>query len=160
MKRLLSVVLLLSLTLLSGTAYAQSLKRVTLDYCSINLPSDIRLIDQQSEGGIVARNYVNAYNTFECTYCTFPLDEEFNIYDRLYGEAMLLGIDVDQTGYLSVATGTPDQLLFTIAELGSCSVIVGIFPHYNRGRGTFLCLVDQGCNTQLLIEMISSFRLR
>lgn len=160
MKRLLSAVMLLSLTLLSGTLSAQSLKRVTLDYCTINLPSDIRLIDQQSADGIIARNYTNAYNTFACTYCTFPLDKEFNTYDRLYGEAMQLGIDIDQTGCYGVTTSTSEQLLFTIGNIDSFSVIIGVFPHYNVGRGTYFCLADMNGNTQLLIEMISSFRLR
>ena len=160
MKRILSIVLLLSLTLLSGTAYSQSLKRVNLDYCSINLPSDIQLFDQQNDGVIKARNYANSSNTFLCTYCTFPLDEEFNLYDRLYGEAMQLGIDIDQTGCYGVATDTPDQLLFTVAEFDSYSIIIGIFPHYNISKGTFLCLIDQRSDTQSLINMISSFRLR
>ncbi len=156
----LRIILLFSiLFLLSSHAVAQDLKKFRHRLFTIELPSNCQLENEEKSSDMICYTYYTPNKKFICNYCVFTINEEFDLKERLREEAKVMDIDLDQTGYFGITTGTDSPLLCTMGEYDKFSLVMGIYPYFEKEKAIFICLIDaEKKDVNNLINMMSSFR--
>lgn len=147
------------LTISNVFMLAQDIRQYRFDIFTIKLPESLKLINEDKSDDMVCKTYNTQDKKFIYSYCIFTIDEDFDQKERLKEEALAMNIDIDEVGYFAITTGTDSPLLSTIAQFDDFALTVGIYPHYDKNKAVFVCLVDaskQGDGN--LLTLMSSFR--
>lgn len=161
MKKIKKYFSLLAMTFFCSLSLNLSAQDIRQDFSlfTMNLPKDLYVIsDDTKESGCYTLSTKG--RDLICTICFFDIDEDFELLEALEGEAKELGIDLEKNGYFGITTGTSSPLLCTSATFSDFSLIMGIYPDYNKEVGIFVCLCDTNKDISKLTTRMSSFRLK
>ena len=144
-------------------AQTPALKQMDFDLFCIKVPQKCKLLNENvypEYDNMLCKTYTTPNEEFFFTYCIFDIDKDFDLEQRLRGEAWeMANIDIDEVGFFGVATGTDHPLLSTIADIPNCNIAIGIYPHYDKGKGIYVCLIDMNkIENAFLMTLMSSFR--